>query len=221
MRFDFNFFFSVIPKLVVKIPYTMWLGTLAFLIAFVIAVLLEIMYESHNRVLRWIAGIYISYFRSTPYIMQLFIFYFGLPQMFDFMKVVTAQTALIVTIATNSSAFIAESIRGGLIAVDKGQREAALSIGLSRFDLYKEIVLPQAFVAAFPSLCNSYISMIKTTALGFAIGVIEMMSMAKLLSASALRFMEGYLAVGMIYWVLLVIIDKILKQMEKRICRHL
>ena len=221
MRFDFNFFFSVIPKLVVKIPYTMWLGTLAFLIAFVIAILLEIMYESHNRVLRWIAGIYISYFRSTPYIMQLFIFYFGLPQMFDFMKVVTAQTALIVTIATNSSAFIAESIRGGLIAVDKGQREAALSIGLSRFDLYKEIVLPQAFVAAFPSLCNSYISMIKTTALGFAIGVIEMMSMAKLLSASALRFMEGYLAVGMIYWVLLVIIDKILKQMEKRICRHL
>ena len=221
MRFDFNFFFSVIPKLVVKIPYTMWLGTLAFLIAFVIAIFLEIMYESHNRVLRWIAGIYISYFRSTPYIMQLFIFYFGLPQMFDFMKVVTAQTALIVTIATNSSAFIAESIRGGLIAVDKGQREAALSIGLSRFDLYKEIVLPQAFVAAFPSLCNSYISMIKTTALGFAIGVIEMMSMAKLLSASALRFMEGYLAVGMIYWVLLVIIDKILKQMEKRICRHL
>lgn len=221
MRFDFKFFFSVIPKLVVKIPYTMWLGTLAFLIAFAIAILLEIMYESHNRVLRWIAGIYISYFRSTPYVMQLFIFYFGLPQMFDFMKVVTAQTALIVTIATNSSAFIAESIRGGLLAVDKGQREAALSIGLSHFDLYKEIVLPQAFVAAFPSLCNSYISMIKTTALGFAIGVIEMMSMAKLLSASALRFMEGYLAVGMIYWVLLVVIDKILKQMEKRICRHL
>lgn len=221
MRFDFKFFFSVIPKLVVKIPYTMWLGTLAFLIAFAIAILLEIMYESHNRVLRWIAGIYISYFRSTPYVMQLFIFYFGLPQMFDFMKVVTAQTALIVTIATNSSAFIAESIRGGLLAVDKGQREAALSIGLSRFDLYKEIVLPQAFVAAFPSLCNFYISMIKTTALGFAIGVIEMMSMAKLLSASALRFMEGYLAVGMIYWVLLVVIDKILKQMEKRICRHL
>ena len=62
MRFDFNFFFSVIPKLVVKIPYTMWLGTLAFLIAFVIAIFLEIMYESHNRVLRWIAGIYISYF---------------------------------------------------------------------------------------------------------------------------------------------------------------
>lgn len=87
--------------------------------------------------------------------------------------------------------------------------------------MYKEIILPQAFIAAFPSLGNSFISMIKNTAIGFTIGVIEMLSQAKILGGSSLRFMEAYIAVGIIYWIVLLIIDKCLKCLEVRICRHL
>lgn len=221
MNFDFEFFVSIFPKLILKIPNTLWLGCIAFAIALILGLFLEICHSCRFRVLRWMAGLYISYFRSTPYIMQLFIFYFGLPQVIPFMRNVVGETALVITIAMNSAAFIAEIIRGGLLAVDKGQKEAALSIGLSPINTYKEVILPQAFVAAFPSLGNSFISMIKNTAIGFTIGVIDLMAQAKILAASTLNFLEAYIAVGIIYWILLVVIDRLLRYMETKICRYL
>ena len=163
MDFDTQFFVSIFPKLMLKIPYTLCLGCVAFAIAFVLGLFLEICFTSRFKILRTLAGLYISYFRSTPYITQLFIFYFGLPQIFPVMRNLVGGTVLVITIAMNSAAFISEVIRGGLLAVDKGQREAALSIGLSPVSAYKEVILPQAFVAAFPSLGNSFISMIKNT----------------------------------------------------------
>ena len=217
MNFDVEFFFSIFPKLMLKIPHTLWLGCIAFAIAFVLGLLLEICYTSRNVVLRKLAGLYISYFRSTPYITQLFIFYFGLPQLFPVMKNIVGSTALVITIAMNSAAFIAEIIRGGLLSVDKGQREAALSIGLSTVSMYKEIILPQAFIAAFPALGNS----IKNTAIGFTIGVVDILAQAKILAASTLNFFEAYISVGVVYWIVLVVIDKILKHMEARICKYL
>ena len=221
MKFDVKFFFSIIPKLILKIPYTLWLGCIAFAIAFVLGLILEICYTSKNVIIRKIAGLYISYFRSTPYIMQLFIFYFGLPQIIPAMRNVVGATALVITIAMNSAAFIAEVIRGGLLAVDRGQREAALSIGLSPINVYKEIILPQAFVAAFPSLGNSFIMMIKNTAIGFTIGVVDILAQAKILAASSLNFFEAYISVGVVYWIILVLIDKLLKYIESKICRYL
>lgn len=221
MKFDVKFFFSIIPKLILKIPYTLWLGCIAFAIAFALGLILEICYTSKNVIIRKIAGLYISYFRSTPYITQLFIFYFGLPQIIPAMRNVVGATALVITIAMNSAAFIAEVIRGGLLAVDRGQREAALSIGLSPINVYKEIILPQAFVAAFPSLGNSFIMMIKNTAIGFTIGVVDILAQAKILAASSLNFFEAYISVGVVYWIILVLIDKLLKYIESKICRYL
>ena len=221
MKFDVKFFFSIIPKLILKIPYTLWLGCIAFAIAFVLGLILEICYTSKNVIIRKIAGLYISYFRSTPYITHLFIFYFGLPQIIPAMRNVVGATALVITIAMNSAAFIAEVIRGGLLAVDRGQREAALSIGLSPINVYKEIILPQAFVAAFPSLGNSFIMMIKNTAIGFTIGVVDILAQAKILAASSLNFFEAYISVGVVYWIILVLIDKLLKYIESKICRYL
>lgn len=221
MRFDIEFFASTFPKLVLKIPYTLWLGTIAFAIAFVLGLFLEVCYTSKNKFVKMLSGIYISYFRSTPYITQLFIFYFGLPQIFPILREMTGGTALVITIAMNSAAFIAEIIRGGLLSVDKGQKEAALSIGLSPFDMYKDIILPQAFVAAFPALGNSFIMMIKNTAIGFTIGIVDILAQAKIMAASTLNFFEAYIAVGIVYWVVLVVIDKVLKKMESKICNYL
>lgn len=221
MRFDIEFFTSTFPKLVLKIPYTLWLGTLAFAIAFILGLILEVCYTSRNKLLKMLSGIYISYFRSTPYITQLFIFYFGLPQIFPKMRYMTGGTALVITIAMNSAAFIAEIIRGGLLSVDKGQKEAALSIGLNPFNIYKDIILPQAFVASFPALGNSFIMMIKNTAIGFTIGIVDILAQAKIMAASTLNFFEAYIAVGIVYWIVLVVIDKILKKIESKICKYL
>lgn len=218
MNFDFDFCARVFPKLLVKIPYTLLLACFAFLIAFLLGLILELVSSSKNKLLSGFAKVYISYFRSTPYITQLFIFYFGLPQFFEPMKQITAETALIVTVAMNSAAFISEIIRGGLLSVDKNQKEAAKACGMSTFQIYKEIILPQAFVYAFPALGNTFIMMIKNTAIGFTIGVVDILAQAKIYASSSLRFFEAYIIVGLVYWVVLLTVSRLLKIAEKKIC---
>ncbi len=134
------------------------------------------------------------------------------------MKQITAETALIVTVAMNSAAFISEIIRGGLLSVDKNQKEAAKACGMSTFQIYKEIILPQAFVYAFPALGNTFIMMIKNTAIGFTIGVVDILAQAKIYASSSLRFFEAYIIVGLVYWVVLLTVSRLLKIAEKKIC---
>lgn len=221
MKFDIIYFFEQFPRLIVKVPYTFFLGTIAFVIALFLGVLLAIAKNSHNSFIKGFTNLYVSYFRSTPYITQLFILYFGLPQIFDSLKAMTAETALILSISMNSAAFISEIIRGGLISVNKGQMEAAISIGMSKFQAYRTIIFPQAFVVALPGLGNSFISMLKSTAMGFTIGVVELLAKAKIGSATSYCYLESYMAVGLIYWGMMLIIEYFQKKLEKRVTRHL
>ena len=133
----------------------------------------------------------------------------------------TAETALVLSISMNSAAFISEIIRGGLLSVNKGQMEAAISVGLSKFQAYRTIIFPQAFVVALPGLGNSFISMLKSTAMGFTIGVVELLAKAKIGSATSYCYLESYMAVGFIYWGMMLIIERFQKKLEKRVTRHL
>lgn len=187
MKFDVIYFFEQFPRLIVKVPFTFFLGTIAFILALFMGILLALAKNSRIRLIRGSAALYVSYFRSTPYITQLFILYFGLPQIIDPLKAMTAETALIISISMNSAAFISEIIRGGLLSVNKGQMEAAVSIGLTRFQALRKIIFPQAFVVALPGLGNSFISMLKSTAMGFTIGVVELLAKAKIGSATSYR----------------------------------
>lgn len=221
MKFDVIYFFEQFPRLIVKVPFTFFLGTTAFILALFMGILLALAKNSRIRLIRGSAALYVSYFRSTPYITQLFILYFGLPQIIDPLKAMTAETALIISISMNSSAFISEIIRGGLLSVNKGQMEAAVSIGLTRFQALRKIIFPQAFVVALPGLGNSFISMLKSTAMGFTIGVVELLAKAKIGSATSYRYLESYMAVGIIYWGMMLIIGYFQKKLEKRVTCYL
>ena len=137
------------------------------------------------------------------------------------MREMTAQTALILSISMNSAAFISEILRGGLLSVDKGQMEAALSIGMSKLQALRTVVLPQAFTVALPALGNSFISMIKSTAMGFTIGVVELLAKAKIGSAKSYCYLESYVAVGLIYWGMMIVIGYFQRKLEKRMGRYL
>lgn len=221
MRFNVEFFIQCFPELIAKIPFTLWLGIVSFAASFLLAVILAIFRNSRFGPVRWIIAVYISFFRSTPYITQLFIFYYGLPQIFTGLRSMSAETAFIISVALNSSAFITEIIRGGLLSVDKGQKEAALSVGMNKFQMMREVVVPQAFVTALPSLGNSLVGTIKNTAVAFTIGVVEILSQSKVLGAVGFNYMEAYIAAGLVYWVLILFVDLCQKQVEKRICRFL
>ncbi len=221
MKFDVIYFFEQFPRLIVKVPFTFFLGTTAFILALFMGILLALAKNSRIRLIRGSAALYVSYFRSTPYITQLFILYFGLPQIIDPLKAMTAETALIISISMNSAAFISEIIRGGLLSVNKGQMEAAVSIGLTRFQALRKIIFPQAFVVALPGLGNSFISMLKSTAMGFTIGVVELLAKAKIGSATSYRYLESYMAVGIIYWGMMLMIGYFQKKLEKRVTCYL
>ena len=221
MKFDVIYFFEQFPRRIVKVPFTFFLGTIAFILALFMGILLALAKNSRIRLIRGSAALYVSYFRSTPYITQLFILYFGLPQIIDPLKAMTAETALIISISMNSAAFISEIIRGGLLSVNKGQMEAAVSIGLTRFQALRKIIFPQAFVVALPGLGNSFISMLKSTAMGFTIGVVELLAKAKIGSATSYRYLESYMAVGIIYWGMMLMIGYFQKKLEKRVTCYL
>ena len=221
MKFDFIYFLGEFPRLIVKVPYTLFLGILAFVAAMLMGLLLALAKQSRFRLLRGVSNLYVSYFRSTPYITQLFILYFGLPQIIYAMREMSAQTALILSISMNSAAFISEILRGGLLSVDKGQMEAALSIGMSKLQALRTVVLPQAFTVALPALGNSFISMIKSTAMGFTIGVVELLAKAKIGSAKSYCYLESYVAVGLIYWGMMIVIGYFQRKLEKRLGRYL
>lgn len=221
MRFNFEFFLKCIPELMLKIPFTLYLGIISFLASMLLAVVLLIFRNSKIGIFRWIATVFISFFRSTPYITQLFIFYYGLPQLFPALINLSAEVSFVISVALNSSAFIVEILRGGLLGVDKGQREAALSIGLNKFQVMTQVVIPQAFVSILPSLGNTFVGAVKNTAIAFTIGVVEILSEAKIMAAREFNYMEAYVAAGIVYWILILLVDILQKRLEKRAFKFL
>lgn len=221
MRFDVTFFIGCFPELIAKIPFTLWLGVVSFVASFVLAAIITVLRNVKIRPVRWIVTLYISFFRSTPYITQLFIFYYGVPQFVPALRTMSADVAFVISVALNSSAFITEIIRGGLLSVEKGQKEAALSVGMSKFQMMKEVVIPQAFVSSLPALGNSFVGTVKNTAVAFTVGVVEILSQSKVLAARGFNYMEAYIAAGIVYWMLIIVLDLLQKQLEKRVCRFL
>ncbi len=114
----------------------------------------------------------------------------------------------------NASAYISEVIRSAIDSVDKGQMEAALSVGMSRSKAMERIVLPQAFKVAVPPLGNTFISLLQGTAITFMLGLQDIMGLSKMKAAASYRFLESFLAVGLIYWALTLIATQVNKKLE-------
>ena len=208
MRFNFEFFISCFPELIKKMPFTLYLGILSFLASFILACVITILRNAKFKLIRSIVKLYISFFRSTPYITQLFIFYYGLPQLIPALRTMSSNLAFIISVALNSSAFITEIIRGGLLSVDKGQKEASLSIGMNKYQTLREVILPQALVSSLPALGNTFVGTVKNTAIAFTIGVVEILSQSKVLAA------KGF---NLVYWVLIAVLDLILQKIELKV----
>ncbi|MEG1415778.1 MAG: amino acid ABC transporter permease [Clostridium sp.] len=164
-----------------------------------------------------ISRVWISFFRGTPLIAQLFFFYFGVAQVIPSLRSMTPIVAAIITIGFNSSAYMAEGIRGALISVDKGQVEAYLSLGMNKWQGFRYIIYPQAIRVAIPSLFNSLSDIVKGSSLAFTIGVTEIMATAQMEGASNYRFLESYTAVILLYWIISIGLTYIQDILERRL----
>ena len=126
-----------------------------------------------------------------------------------------AVTAAIIGFGFKQAAYLAEIFRAAFLSVDKGQMEACLTGGMTKVQAYRRIILPQAARNALPATGNTFIGLIKETSLAFTLGVTEIFAEAKMQATDSLRFFEAYLAVALIYWVLVVIYSYFQKLLEK------
>ena len=212
--FDLNYFINIIPVIIKALPITLTVGISAMLFGFVLGVAITLLRKLESKPLSAFIELYVSFFRGTPLMVQLFIFFFGMPQVIPALAKLNAFQAAIIVMTINASAYISEVIRASIDSVDKGQMEAALSVGMSKGKAMERIVLPQAFKVAVPPLGNTFISLIQGTAITFMLGLQDIMGLSKMKAAASYRFLETFLAVGLIYWTLTLVATQINKRIE-------
>jgi len=209
MGFDFNYMLSLVPILLKYLGTTLAMAAWGLVFALVLAVALALIRVYKVPVLDQLSQLYISFFRGTPLLVQLFLLYYGLPQVFPVFVGLDAFSAAVIGLSLHFAAYKAESIRAAIIGVDRSQMEASLSIGMTEMQAMRRIILPQATRVALPSLMNYFIDMIKSTSLAFTLGVTEIMARAQMEASSSFKFFEAFLAVALIYWVMVVILTRV------------
>lgn len=224
--FDFKLVFTQIPKLLVYLPITLELTAVAMIIGWFFGFIIAIVKKNKVPVLSQIATVFVSIMRGTPIIVQLYLSYFGIPialKYFNYyhgtdynINAVPSIIFAMVALGLNQSAFDSESIRAAITAVDKGQQEAAKSLGMSNLQVMKRIILPEALVVALPSLGNSLIALIKGTSLAFTCSVVEMTAEGKILAGNNYRYFEAYCSLAIIYWVLTIVVEKVFHLLEQK-----
>jgi len=216
LNLDLQYLVDIIPELLTFIPLTLFLAVLSMIFAIIGGLILAVISRSNIPVLKQLAAIYISFFRAIPTLVQLFLIYYGLPQIFPALSAMTAITAAILGLSLKQAAFLAEIFRAALNSVDKGQVEACLSVGMTKVQAFRRIVLPQATRNAIPATSNIFIGLIKETSLAFTLGVVELFAQGKIIAASSLKFFETYLALALLYWILIIVITFVQQAIEKR-----
>lgn len=200
----------LIPGLTVTIPLTV----ISFAIAMVIAIVVALIQYANVKVLRQICRFYTWIIRGTPILVQLYVIFFGLPSLGI---IINPFPCAVIVFAINEGAYCAETMRGALESVPKGQIEAGECVGMSYVQIMRRIVLPQAFRIAFPSLGNSLISLVKDTSLAANITVIEMFYAAQRVVARTYEPLALYLEVGLIYLIFCTVLTKVQAVWEKKL----
>ncbi|HWV09274.1 MAG TPA: cystine ABC transporter permease [Pseudomonas sp.] len=167
--------------------------------------------------LRWLTRLYVSFFRGTPLLVQLFLIYYGLPQLGIQLEPLPAA---LIGFSLNMAAYTSEILRAAIASIDRGQWEAAASIGMSKSQTLYRAILPQAARTALAPLGNSFISLVKDTALAATIQVPELFRQAQLITARTFEIFTMYLAAALIYWALASILAHFQARLEARVNRH-
>jgi His/Glu/Gln/Arg/opine family amino acid ABC transporter permease subunit len=167
--------------------------------------------------LQAVARFYIWFIRGTPALIQVFIVYFGLPQLGLRMSPFVAG---VLALGINSGAYVAEIVRSGLLAIPKGQTESAIALGMSRFDALRRIVLPQVFRIIMPPITNEAISTLKNTSLLSTITVVELTLYSQTIIATTFRPFEFYTAAALIYLAMTTIFSSAATRVERYYARY-
>ncbi|WP_099867560.1 amino acid ABC transporter permease [Pararhizobium haloflavum] len=216
---DLDYMLGLVPVLLGYVPLTLAMALAAMVLALILASLLAVERVIRVPVLDSAVVLFISFFRGTPLLVQLFLFYYGLPQVLAFLTQINGVTAAIMGLTLHFSAYMAESIRAAITGVDRSQWEAAEAVGMTRGQMMRRIILPQAARIAAPTLVNYFIDMIKGTSLAFTLGVTEMMGATQKEAAGSFLYFEAFLVVAILYWIIVEALSFGQRRLETRLNR--
>ena len=186
---------------------TLWISAVTVFLGALLGMVVALMRMSRLKILRTVFNVYVEILRGTPILLQLYFFWIGLPKLVPFE--LTDTQCIVAALVVNASAFISEIIRAGIGAVDKGQWEAARSIGLSETHVMTRIILPQALRTAFPTLASTLIAMVKDTSLAANITVTEMFMTTQRIVARTYEPLALYMEVGLVYLLFCTVLTRL------------
>lgn len=223
--FSLELMWSRFPDLIKKIPITLELAFFSFLVSIVIGLLIAVARYKKVKVLSQLATAFLSIMRGTPMLIQLYVAYYGIPAIlrgFNSLganidvNIIPKMVYAFVALGLYQSAFTSETIRAALESVDKGEIEAGTAMGMTYGQILKRIIIPEALENALPGINNSIIGLIKGTSLASTCGIIEITYQNQILAGRDYRYLEGYVALAIIYWVITVILGRVFKVIEKK-----
>jgi len=221
--FNFKEAIEWIPYILRGLEYTLIIALFAAIFGVIIGIYINL--TNKTNILKSLNNIYIDIFRGTPIILQLSIIYYVLPLLVNQLVFyvfgyslgfnISQLSAAILTFSLNSGAYISEVIRSGINSVDIGEIEAAESLGISKFKIYKDIVLPIALKNSLPALNNELITLIKESSIVSIIGLADLMRRQQIVSSQTYMYFEPLLIVGVIYYILTKTLSILGKKLEK------
>lgn len=217
MQESFHLVIESLPFLLRGAVFTLQLSLGGMLFGLLLGFLLALMRLSGFWPLSWISRFYVSIFRGTPLIAQLFMIYYGLPQ---FGIELDPMPAAMIGLSLNTAAYTSETLRAAIASIEKGQWEAAASLGMTRWQTMRRAILPQAGRVALPPLSNSFIGLVKDTSLAATIQVPELFRQAQLITSRTLEVFTMYLAASLIYWVMATVLSALQNYFENQLNRQ-
>ncbi|CAM4044390.1 arginine ABC transporter permease [Bacillus manliponensis] len=214
MNLDFSQIMPSVPYILKGLEVTLKIVLASAVLGFILGTLLALCKITRIKVLNVLADFYTSIFRGTPLVLQLIMIYYGVPQLIGYE--IQPFVAAVLAFSLNSGAYMSEVIRAGIQAVDKGQTEAAMALGIPYHKMMRQIILPQAMKNILPALINEFATLTKESAVVTVIGATDLMRRAYIVGGETLSYLEPLLFVGMIYYILVMILTFIGKVVERR-----
>ncbi|MFJ9463206.1 amino acid ABC transporter permease [Viridibacillus arvi] len=226
MTIDFPFIWIAFKELLKAAPLTLILTFTPIIIGFFIGISVAMIRAYNLRFLSRIANGYISFFRGTPAIMHIMLIYFGVPLLLDILikylhlpiqsNSIPIVLFVITALSLTAGSYLSEIIRSGISSVSQGQIEAAYAIGMNTFQVLKRIILPQALAQSIPNFTNLIIGFLHTTSIAFLVSQKEITGAANIIASKNLKFLEAFIAAGLLYWIITAIIEWVSYAVEKK-----
>ncbi|GGI44149.1 amino acid ABC transporter permease [Paenibacillus marchantiophytorum] len=215
MDFRFDIILDYLPLLMKGTLWTIGISILSILMGSVLGLAVGLSKMSPRGYLRWPASMYVNFFRGTPLLVQILLVHFGVVPLF--LGTTNAIIASIVALSLNSAGYMAEIFRAGIQSIDKGQTEAAHSLGMTHFQTMKSVILPQAIKRMIPPFGNEFIVLIKDSSLFAVIAAPELMYWSNAMRSQYFKVWEPYLTAALIYFILTYSLSKLLSYIERRV----